>query len=100
MISPTRTPSCLRCLASSFFRLLVTNSVAMADLAELVRYRTGSGSGLARGVLSDELGGGLTGTSRRFLFDAERPNIILLRRLAAPTYALQLFVERFVEFLL
>jgi len=49
----------------------------MADLAELVRYRTGSGSGLVTGVLSDELGGGLTGTSRRFLFDAERPNIIL-----------------------
>jgi len=49
----------------------------MADLAELVRYRTGSGSGLVTGVISGDVGGGPTGTSRRFLFDAERPNIIL-----------------------
>ncbi len=62
MISPTRSPSCLRCLASSFFRLLVTNSVAMADLTELVRYRTGSGSGLVTGVLSGDVGVGPIGS--------------------------------------
>ena len=34
----------------------------MADLTELVRYRTGSGSGLVTGVLSGDVGVGPTGS--------------------------------------
>ena len=34
----------------------------MADLTELVRYRTGSGSGFVTGVLSGDFGGGPTGS--------------------------------------